>query len=675
MTASAATPAVPDNSQAWIALAGIACLLSAAGALLYFMRNRSAMVHNPIATPSPQAAEIVETAKDGVFVIQETGEILFTNPAAEKLFGYPFSEVRNKSIATLIPPPARGRHRANYIQNSEGRELFGRRRSGERFPLDLAVSEMAGPSPRRFSIVVRDRSERNRAELELQSRQEFAAALVEFLPSLLVVVDVEGRIVRFNRACEELTQFSEGEIRGQFLWQAVAAPSQMIEAERQIRAVLDGDFPSRNETIWCLRDNSLRTIVWHYSALRDDTGRVTHILGSGQDVTVRIQAEERMRETESLETAGRLAGGIAHDFNNLLTAITGYSGLVLDALEHGHPVRDDVEEIKKASGRAASMTRQLLAFSGNQPRHLRTVDVNQCVRNVERLLRVFANGGIHLDLSLEPGLPPVNADPGQIEECIMQLAANAKEAMRHGGTLQIQTGVRTLNRTRLDARPPIGPGEFVTISVVDTGDGIEAEALQHLFEPFYTTKNNPASKGMGLSIVYGIVRQSAGSIIVHSAPKYGSTFRLFLPLAPDQVSKIPEAGPDLESLAGEEVVLLAIDSDAARGQLREALETSGYTVIEARSGLQAMELAHKLPHIIHLAIVDVVLPRIEGLALVEAIRADRPAIRVLFASALSESEISRHGVPPALVFRMDRKIDPRNLLIRVRETLTTETPR
>jgi PAS domain S-box-containing protein len=671
-TASFASPAGGGSAGGLVTLLSILCFMFAVGIILLLVRRKQAPAAAYEVPLVPHAAEIVEGAKDAIFVIQESGEVLSTNPAAERLFGFAFNEVQGKSIAALIPPPARGRKRANYIHDSEGRELFGVRKSGVRFPLDISLSPLAGPVPKRFSVIVRDRSERNRAEMEIQDQQRFAASVVEHMPALLVVVDHEGRILRFNRACEDMTQFSEGELRGQFLWQAVASPEAMEEAETQARAMLAGDFPSRSESVWCLRDNSLRTIAWTHNALRDEYGRVTHVISIGLDATTRLQLEERRRETEALSAAGRVAGGVAHDFNNLLTAITGYSGLVLGSLADEDPVRGDIEEIKRASDRGASITRQLLTFSGKHPRKQQLVDLNQTVRGVERLLRVMAGENVHVDLSLEPNLPAVLGDPQQLEEAIMQLAANAKEAMKHGGTLQVQTGVRSLNRTRTDARPPIGPGDYVTVSVVDTGAGIEPEVLPHLFEPFFTTKDQPRAKGMGLAIVYGIVRQAGGSIVVHSAPKFGSTFRLFLPLAPNQKIERLEDQPGDQELQGEETVLVAMESDQSRQKLRELLEPAGYSVLEARSALQALEMAHKSPHMIHLLIADVLLPRMGGLDLAASIRDNRPAIRVLFASTRSEEEIARQGVPPSTVVRLDGPLEGRVLLRRIRETLAAE---
>jgi len=673
-TASVAAPAQPAMLSALnITLACLSVTLFAAVIALLIARRTQHAASEPAAAPDPGASEIVKHARDAIFVIQDSGEILSSNPSAEKLFGYPFSELRGKSISALIPPPAKGRRRENYIHAAEGKELVGVRKSGGSFPLDLVLSELPGNNGKRFSVIVRDRSDRNRAEAEIEGQRRFTSSLLDILPSLLVVTDHDGRIVRFNRTCEVLTQFSEDEIRGQYLWQAVAAPAAMQEAEQQLLDVLAGEFPSQSNSSWSLRNNTTRTIAWTHNALRDEYGRLTHLVSTGVDVTNSRLLDERRREAESLRTAGRLAGGIAHDFNNLLTAITGYSGLAMVNLEERNPVRNDIEEIKRASDRGASLTRQLLTFSGNHPRNARPINCNESVRNVERLVRVMAGESIHIDLSLENDLPLVIADSQLIEECIMHLVANAKEAMPNGGTLQIQTGLRSLNRTRLDARPPIGPGEYATLSIVDTGCGIDPEALPHIFEPFYTTKKAPVSNGMGLAMVYGIVRQAVGAIVVHSAPKYGSTFRIFLPIAPDQVPRPTPEPVDEESLEGDETILLAIESDKERSSLREAMELAGYKVIDARSGLQALEIAHKSNELIHLLVSDITLPRMTGPALAESVRERIPAIRTLFATSRSAQDIERHGLVPESVLRLDRTFNRRFVLLRIREALTAQS--
>lgn len=518
-TASAAAPPETSSLSALqITLGCLAvCLLSVLAVWAVVSR---ALRRRPTVPPLPTGEDIVTTARDAILVIQESGEIVSANPAAETLFGYFFSELRGKSISALIPPHV-NRRRPNYLYAAGGRELIGIRKTGASFPLDLVLSELsASAGEKQFSLFIRDRSDRSRAEAELESQSRFAFALIDHLPSLLTVIDHDGRIVRFNRTCEELTQFAEGEIRGQSVWQALAAPAEMEQAESQIRRLFDGPFPARSRSQWRLRNHSLRTIAWTHNALRDEYGRVTHIVSAGADITNTLQAEERLRENRSLTAAGRPAGGIAHDFNNLRTAITSYSGLALGSLEQ----RDSV----------ASPNRRPPAFSGNLPYTARLVNCNDAVRSIERLVRVMAGDAIHVDLSLEAGLPLIVADTQLIEECIMHLVANAREAMAKGGAIQIQTGVRTLNRTRMDARPPLGPGEYVTLSVVDTGAGIPPEALPHIFEPYYTTRTGAASNGMGLAMVYDIVREAQGSIVVHSAPNHGSTFRIFLPLAPNQ---------------------------------------------------------------------------------------------------------------------------------------------
>lgn len=672
-TASVAAPVEASTIYAVSIFLACLCitLFAAVFALLVGRRVKHAPIPAPVTVPS--AAEIVTNAPDAIFVIQESGEILSGNPSAEKLFGYSLAELRGKSIAALIPPPSRGRHRENYIHASQGKELVGVRKSGGSFPLDLVLTELPGEPVKRFSVIVHDRSDRNRVEAEIESQRRFADSLIDNLPALLVVVDRDGRIVRFNRSCEELTQFSEGELRGQYLWQAVATPADMELAEQELLDILAGEFPSQSVSSWYLRDNSTRIVSWTHNALRDEYGRLTHLVSTGADVTNTLQLEDRRREAESLGTASRLAGGIAHDFNNLLTAITGYSGLALVNLEDRNPVRNDIEEIRRASDRGASLTRQLLTFSGNHPRNAKHVNCNDAVRNVERLVRVMAGEGIHVDLSLVSDLPPVYADSQLIEECIMHLVANAKEAMPHGGTLQIQTGIRSLNRTRLDAHPPVGPGEYVTLSVVDNGTGIPSEALPHIFEPFFTTKESAVCHGMGLAMVYGIVRQAEGSIVVHSAPKYGSTFRIFLPLAPDQADR-PKPDPvNEESLRGDETVLLVMESDAERQRLRDDMESAGYKVLDARSGLQALEIVHKTTEIIHLLVTDLTLPRMSGPALGASIEERIPAIRTLFATSRGAEEIARLGLHPESVLRLGPTIDRRSVLLRIRESLTSNS--
>jgi two-component system, cell cycle sensor histidine kinase and response regulator CckA len=670
-TASAAQPVPPESASALTLTLGClsVALLCAVLVLRVRLRNRPATAQG--AAPAPGAAEILQSARDAIFVIQESGEILSTNPAAEKLFGYSFSELSGKSISALIPPPARGRRRSNYIHAAEGRELNGVRKSGQNFPLDLMLSEL--PGGKRFSVIVRDRSDRNRAEQELENEKRFSATLIDHLPALLTVVDHEGRIVRFNRTCEDLTQFSEGEIRGQYLWQAVAAPSGMERAEQQFHQLLDGEFPARSDSEWCLRDNSMRTISWNHNALRDEFGRLTHVVSTGVDVTHTRQIEAGLRETDALSAAGRLAGGIAHDFNNLLTAITGYSGLAIVNLDENDPVRADIDEIRRSSDRGAAITRQLLTFSGHQPRAAQTIDLNEAARNVERLVRIMGGDRVHVDFSLEDDLPPVVADRVLIEECIMHLAANAREAMPAGGTLQIQTGVRSLNRMRYDARPPIGPGDYVTLSVVDTGKGIPTDALPHIFEPYYTTKDAPVSNGMGLAMVYGIVRQAGGSIVVHTAPDYGSTFRIFLPLAAERRPKQSKPSPDEQPLRGDETVLVAIEFDADRKRLRETLQQAGYTVLESRSALQSLEIAHKSPGPIHLLMTDVTMTRMHGPALAESVQASRPEIRVLYATSRGAAEIQNQNLEPDAVIRLDRTTNARTILTRVREVLNANS--
>jgi two-component system, cell cycle sensor histidine kinase and response regulator CckA len=677
----AAPPAGVSAAAANQFLVLLAIILALAAALFVSLWLLGRRKPAPASTPLPGGSEIVESARDAIFVIEDSGAIVSCNQAAENLFGYPAAELRGKSISALIPPPDRGRRRANYIHASEGRVLNGIRKSGQTFPLDLMLTELPSSAGKRFSIILRDRSARTRAEQELESRQKFTDAVLDELPVLVVVASHDGRILRFNRACEDLTDFSEGELRGQTLWQALAAPDAMEAAQAEFQRLLDGEFPTHSTSTWCLRDHGLRTIAWNHNALRDEIGRLTHIVSVGAAAPAAVL--DSGAHQGSLDAAARMAGGIAHEFNNLLTAIAGYSGLVLGAIDPAHPSRRDVEEIRKAGDRAAVLTRQLLAFSGKLPRKPEPVNINNILEDSLRILRpIAAEASIHIDLSLDSALPPVLADPRQLEECLLHLAAAAREAMPSGGTIQLESSVRNLSRPRPDARPQLAPGEYATFSLVHTGEGLPQSLLPHIFEPFVLSRELARSNGMSLAIAYGIVRQNGGSILVQSAPGCGATYRVFFPFAAAGLPGPVSAARDAQDAdptqsappVNDETILVATDSDSDRRRMRDALQQAGYLVLEARSALQAMEIAHKAPDAIHLAICDVQVPRMSGPELAATLRGIRSEIRSLYASAKSADEIRRQGMEPSSVFSIAEWDDAR-FLARVRQSLLAPAAR
>jgi len=370
-----------------------------------------------------------------------------------------------------------------------------------------------------------------------------------------------------------------------------------------------------------------------------------------------------------MEAVGQLAGGIAHDFNNLLTGILSYSDLVLQELRPDDPIRGDVEQIRHAGQRAAALTRQLLAFSRRQVLQPRVLSLNACVGEVEAMLRRLVGAGVTLESELDPGLWHVLADPGQLEQVLVNLVINARDAMPDGGRVRVATANLHLTATD-DARGNgVRPGAYVTLSVSDTGVGMDVQTQARIFDPFFTTRDSGKGTGLGLSTVYGIVEQSGGHIAVESAPGQGATYTIFLPRHTGTAAAA--AGPtDRRSFpGGSETLLLVEDEAAVRSSARRLLERHGYTVIEARHGAEALRIMEAGDRTVDLVITDLVMPEMGGRELVERLRTRHPGVKVLFMSGYSERAVASDGVMPPGTGFVDKPFTIEQLTRRTRELL------
>jgi PAS domain S-box-containing protein len=394
------------------------------------------------------------------------------------------------------------------------------------------LSEVPMPGGRYYSAFVRDASERRKNEEALARERNFITAVLDNAGALCVVLDHDGRIIRFNRACEELTDYSQGEIKGRYLWDVIALPEDSQRVEEEVRGVLKGGFPARSESIWVTRRNNRRLVAWTHTALADSFGRLEYLVSIGADITAKRAMENQLAHARRMEAVGRLAGGIAHDFNNLLTAITGYSELVLHTLGEHDPVRKDIEEIRKAGERASALTHQLLAFSRKQVLMTRVFDLNAVVLDMEHMLRRLVGEAIELEVALCAAPAWIHADPSQMGQVLLNLVVNARDAISTGGAIHIATAHVTLDSPLTLPEQTVQPGSYVEFRVSDTGCGMDPETMAHAFEPFFTTKDSGRGTGLGLSTVYGIVSQSGGAISVSSEIGDGSTFRVYLPESP-----------------------------------------------------------------------------------------------------------------------------------------------
>jgi two-component system cell cycle sensor histidine kinase/response regulator CckA len=402
--------------------------------------------------------------------------------------------------------------------------------------------------------------------------------------------------------------------------------------------------------------------------VRDELGAIVGAIGIARDVTEQREMEQRLIQSQKMDAIGRLAGGVAHDFNNLLTAIQGYSTLLLTEIPAGDSRREHVEEILKAGERATSLTRQLLAFSRHQVLEPRVLDLNEVVRSVAGMLERLIGENIQISTRTAPEAWHALADPGQIEQVIINLAINARDAMPHGGKLTIETGNAQLDASHWRKDFPVEAGEYVLLAISDTGVGIPPEAKPHLFEPFFTTKARGQGTGLGLSTVYGIVKQSGGYIWVYSEADHGSVFKIYLPRvdAPLSPSEPARAAP---SSGGSETILLVEDEREVRMLVEKLLRLQGYRVLAAADPTEAMAAVRDYKEPIDLLVTDVVLPGLSGRDLAQQILELRPGTPVLFVSGYMDEAVVRNGVLEPGVHFLQKPFTPAMLGKKIREIL------
>ena len=406
-----------------------------------------------------------------------------------------------------------------------------------------------------------------------------------------------------------------------------------------------------------------------------ENGFLLRAWGSQREITERKLLEQQLLQSQRMEAVGRLAGGIAHDFNNLLTAILGYSDLLLMNLNGNQDARSSAEEVKKAGQRAAGLTRQLLAFSRRQVLKPKVIELNAVVEDMDKMLRRLIGEDIELIIELEGSSGRVKADPGQIEQVIMNLVVNSRDAMPRGGKLTIETADIELDDLYARQHMEVEPGPYVMLAVSDTGHGMDKETQSHIFEPFFTTKGAGQGTGLGLATVYGIIRQSGGNIWVYSEPGRGTTFKVYLPRVEDEVVACEAQACRKELDKGSETILLVEDEDSVRRLAREILQMNGYKVFEAQRGSEAIEICERENGPINMMVTDVVMPRMSGPQLADHLAEVRPDMKVLYMSGYTDSSIINHGVLASGTAFLQKPFTPASLLNKVREILNSEQPR
>jgi PAS domain S-box-containing protein len=618
--------------------------------------GRSGPATGPPGIDASLLRAVVDTALSGVILIDARGRVLMFNPACERLFGYCADEVIGQNVKLLMPPPYRDEHDL-YLENFHqtgvrkiigiGREVSGQRKNGSTFPMDLAVGEAIQDGESIFVGIIHDLTERERVGKALRESAARLKAVVETAVDGVILIDARGRVLMFNPACEKLFKFQAHEIIGQNVKMLMPAP---------YRAEHDGYLKNFHET----RVPKIIGIGREVTGQRKDGSTFPMDLSVGEaiqdgesifvgiihDLTGRKKTEEQLMQAQKMETVGQLSGGIAHDFNNLLTVIVGNSEFLCDELEAQPDLRQLADDICKAGERGSELTQRLLAFSRRQMLSPVEFDCNELLDSMHKLLRRTMPEDVEIKVDFDSDIPLAFADPAQLESAILNLALNAQDAMAAGGRFTIMTASASLDEEYQALHPEVRPGEYVLIAVTDSGEGMPKQVLARVFEPFFTTKEVGKGSGLGLSMVYGFVKQSNGHVSVYSEPGLGTTVRMYLPARPN---KIPAQPPrrwthQSQATAGSAGTVLVVEDDPfVRSHAVRCLHSLGYAVIAAVDGNDALEKLATDARV-DVLFTDIVMPGgVNGWQLADLAQRARPGLPVLLTSGYALETLIRHG--------------------------------
>ena len=641
---------------------------------------------------------------EAVLVLDPEFRVRRVNRAQERISRKPRQETLGRTVWELWPgaaDPERPAYRA--YQRCMRERVTVHVEESYYAPLDLWIEARVEPlRDGGIAIYFQDISEQRRAERALSGAEEALAdqkellrAIIDGTPSLIMAFDAEGKILLVNETASRFHGLPKEAVIGKDPTVGLRPEdaARVSAAHRRVMATGEG----HTEEISGIVNGTARSVLASRYPLRNASGRGYGTATVATDITAQKQVEhelreseerarealaalekanevsrrteERLRQVQKMEAVGQLAGGVAHDFNNLLTVILGNVEELLERLRPGDPVREPIEEIDSAGKRAADLTRQLLAFSRRQVLEPRTVALNDLVRGADRMLRRLIGEDVELTLALSPQLDPCLLDPSQLEQILMNLVVNARDAMPRGGQVLVETANVTLDAAYAAEHPEVTPGPYVRLTVSDTGTGIAPEVRARIFEPFFTTKQDGDGTGLGLSTVYGIVRQSGGSIWVYSEPGQGTVFKIYFPSTAGRPVRVGEHVPAPVTTRGTETILLVEDDDRVRAVVASMLRRGGYHVLQASNGGEALLLCEEHPLAIHLLLTDVVMPKLNGRKLAERLRRIRPELRVIFMSGYTENAIVHHGVLDPGIDFLPKPVASQVLLTKVREVL------
>jgi two-component system, cell cycle sensor histidine kinase and response regulator CckA len=618
---------------------------------------------------------ISENAADMIAVVDTQGNRIYNSLSYEKVLGYSPEELRESRSFDQIHPEDRERvkqaaREARDTGVGRALEYRIRHKNGTWRTLESTASVIRNAlgEPDKLVIVNRDITERNQAAEALRRSEASFRSVIMAAPYGIFRTNLAGQLLMVNSALGRMLGYaSEDELLGvNLVTDIYRSPG---EFQKMIQLFLQDPHFKDLEVEWKRKDGAFVTVLCSGWPVKDDYETDFEIFA--EDVTERRVLEKQLRMAQRMEAVGRLSGGIAHDFNNLLGVIIGYIQVMKRNLAPGNPSYEYAEEIEKASQRAVSLTRQLLAFSRQQVLEPVVLNLNALMSDMEKMLPRLIGEDVQLNLALDPAGGQVKADPGQIEQVVMNLAVNARDAMPEGGELTVRTRNVDLDEAFTREHPGSVPGQYVMLEVTDTGTGIDPEIQAQIFEPFFTTKDRDKGTGLGLATVYGVVKQSNGYITVESEKGKGASFKIYLPRESHAMAMKCGNGPGPLTLRGSETILLVEDAEPLRKLAQMFLRDNGYQVLTAANGSEALQAAAQSTGPIHLLLTDVVMPGINGRVLAERLTLSQPAMRVLYMSGYTDSIIAGHGILEEGLYLLHKPFTEDKLLRQVRAVLDT----
>jgi two-component system, cell cycle sensor histidine kinase and response regulator CckA len=618
--------------------------------------------------------KLLEAIPDAIIAVDGTGTILQVNSQTEKLFGYDREELVGERIEILVPDrfrPHHAQHRKDFAETpkvrrmGDGLDLYGKRKDGSEFPVEISLSPVLVEGGSLVLSAIRDISDRKRIEDDLRhANQELErrtaeqlgeyrgrlASIVDSSEDAILSKDLKGTITSWNKGAERIYGYSANEIVGKPV--SILVPlDQSHEVPTILAKVARGESVEHYQTVRVAKDGKHLNMSLSVSPLRGLSGEISGASVIARDVTVQQKAEEHLRQAQKMDAVGRLAGGVAHDFNNILGIITACAELLRDRSGNAPALSQYVANIQQASERGAGLTRQLLAFSRKSVVRPEVLDLNARLKEVNKLLRPLMGDAVEIQIRSKSASALIEIDAGQLDQVVINLAVNARDAMPRGGKFLLETSTVNLDEIFSTQHGPMKPGIYVMLAVSDTGSGMDEATLARIFEPFFTTKEIGKGTGLGLATVYGIVRQSGGHIWVYSEVTRGTIFKIYFPSAEAKLEMQAGAEPETVAFRGREgtTILLVEDDELMRSLTRQLLVEQGYAVVEASDGKSALESLEKHSGRIDLLLTDVVMKGISGPELVTRMRQAHPAVKAIYMSGytgelIAEREILDSGI-------------------------------